>query len=428
MKNSKFLRLAASPLLALVVLLALTIAIADAQSGIALTRGPYLGNQTATSVQIIWNTNSAALTRVDYGVDLTYGRTTTVPTPSTLHVVTLTNLLTGTTYFYQIASPSGGAPLAASTLKTNRDEGDSDFTFAVFGDSGVAIAPSLAPSQYNVAALLARVQPAFVLHTGDVIYNLGEYANFDSEFFRPYSRTLTSVPFFTSLGNHDYGTANGQPYLDNFYLPSNNPLNSERYYSFDYGNAHIVALDANQDTSAEGAMTLWLRNDLASTSKFWKFVFFHQPIYTSGPHSFDFDYLSRRANLAPVFDEYNVDIVFAGHDHDYERTLPIRNFAAASSGVVYITTGGGGATVYPVGKSTWTAFSQSAHHVVKVSVAGCRITMSAIQPAGEPSVTTDTQFDSTSLDRCARVFLPTLVTGGSNAVDRSATRRAQRYR
>ena len=415
------MRLIGIPLLTTLICVS-TLHFASAQAGVALTRGPYLGNQTATSVQLIWSTNVPAETRVDFGAASLALRTIKAPQFSTLHVVTLTNLLTGTTYFYQTGS------LATSTFTTNRDDADPNFTFAAFGDSGIAaVVPILRGYQYAIAALLERLRPSFVVHTGDVIYNGGEYANFDPEFFAPYSRLLRSVPFYTSMGNHDYVTANGQPYLDNFFLPANNPLNTRRYYSFDYGNAHFIALDSNQSSAAGTPMALWLANDLGTTHKFWKFVFFHHPLYTSGPHSLDPGYLERRENLAPLFDQYHVDVVFSGHDHDYERTLPIHNGQAvrAGDGVVYIVSGGGGAALYPVGTNAWTALSSSVHHVVQVSVAGCRLTLSALQPSLEPANSPDTLFDSTSLDRCERVYLPTIATGMSNTADTSATRRAR---
>ena len=267
------------------------------------------------------------------------------------------------------------------------------------GDSGTGDG-----NQYMVAALLERIQPSFLLHTGDVIYNAGAYADFNPKYFTPYSRTLPSIPFFTSLGNHDVGTLNGQPYLDNFYLPSNNPLNSERYYSFDYGNAHFVALDTNQSTSPGSEMYNWVQSDLAGTTKFWKFVFFHHALYSSGPHSLDVLYLTRRNDLSPLFAQYNVDVVFAGHDHDYERTFAIRDYAPAGRGVMYIVTGGGGARRYDkIANNGWSAFFKSAFHAVKVSMGGCVLILHAIEPP------LDTVFDSFVINRCPPVvYLPVI--------------------
>ena len=68
-------------------------------------------------------------------------------------------------------------------------------------------------------------------------------------------------------------------------------------------------------------------------------------------------------------------MVFNGHDHAYERTLPIR-------GVTYVVSGGGGKGLYPAGRSEWTAFSKSTHHAVLVRVHGERLSLEAIEPDG----------------------------------------------
>lgn len=361
-----------------------------------LTRGPYLGNQSANSVLIIWVTDVASNSQTDYGDSVAYGLTSYDPTNVVTHVITLTDLAAGTTYYYRISS--GGRALASSWLRTAHDELNSRFSFAAIGDSGSGDA-----NQYAVAQRLNLVAPDFVIHTGDVIYNAGEYQNFDPEFFRPYSATLPHTMFFTSMGNHDYGTLNGQPYLDNFYLPSNS--GTERYYSFDYGNAHLIALDLNQCiTTCDPMMQAWLMNDLAATKKLWKFVYFHQAIYSSGAHCGESWILPTRAILAPIFEGYNVDIVFQGHDHDYERVTPRRDHVASSRGVTYIVTGGGGKSLYTKNplclNEPWSAIFLSEFHVTRVDIAGCRLNLQAIKPDG-------TILDTYAINRC-QILVPTI--------------------
>jgi hypothetical protein len=360
----------------------------------SLTRGPYLGNQTTNSIQIIWVTDIASDSRVDYGTSIAYGATIHDSAGVITHVVSLSNLVADTTYYYRVSS--SGYALASAWLHTSHDESNSRFTFAVFGDSG-----SGDVNQYAVAQRLNLVAPDFVLHTGDVIYNAGEYQNFDPEFFRPYSLTLPYTMFFTSMGNHDYVTLNGQPYLDNFYLPSNS--GTERYYSFDYGNAHLTAVDLNQCiTTCNPAMQAWLVNDLATTKKLWKFVFFHQAIYSSGAHCGESWILPTRAILAPIFERYNVDIVFQGHDHDYERVTPRRDYVASSRGVTYIVTGGGGKSLYTKNalclNEPWSAIFWSQFHLTRVNVATCRLGLQAIKPDG-------TILDTYGINRC-QVLIP----------------------
>jgi hypothetical protein len=72
---------------------------------------------------------------------------------------------------------------------------------------------------------------------------------------------------------------------------------------------------------------------------------------------------------------YEVGLVFSGHDHAYERTVPIR-------GVTYVVSGGGGKRLYPAGRSKWTAFSKSTHHAVLVRIDGERLYLEAVEPDG----------------------------------------------
>ncbi|MDH5362376.1 MAG: hypothetical protein OEW84_03580, partial [Aigarchaeota archaeon] len=79
--------------------------------------------------------------------------------------------------------------------------------------------------------------------------------------------------------------------------------------------------------------------------------------------------------IAPVIDKHHVDIVFSGHDHDYERTYPV-NFTASDTspqpspenGTIYIVSAGWGAPLYESGKGWWTAYSDSLYHFTLVTI------------------------------------------------------------
>jgi 3',5'-cyclic AMP phosphodiesterase CpdA len=230
---------------------------------------------------------------------------------------------------------------------------------------------------------LAALDPQFVLHTGDVVYPDGQASGYDPYFFQPYQTLAKRAPIYPTLGNHDYHTQSGQPYLDAFYLPHNNPADTERYYSFDWGNAHFTALDFN--TGPDAAQLDWLKNDLASTHQPWKFVFYHQAIYSSGPHGYESWVEAKRRLLAPIFEQYGVDVVFNGHDHDYERTHPINN-------VVYVVSGGGGGPLYQVEPHLFTAYAESTYHAVLATLDNCTLTLQAVKPDG-------TIFDTATLTK-----------------------------
>ena len=115
-----------------------------------------------------------------------------------------------------------------------------------------------------------------------------------------------------------------------------------------------------------------MEEDLAATRKRWKIAFLHRSPYGSSRHGGD---ERVRENLEPLFARHKVDVVLAGHDHVYERTVPIR-------GVTYVVSGGGGRRLYRAGKGKRTAFSKSAHHAVLVRLDGGRLSLEAIEPGG----------------------------------------------
>jgi hypothetical protein len=158
----------------------------------------------------------------------------------------------------------------------------------------------------------------------------------------------------------------------------------EDYYSFDCGNSHFVNLDSTQDPY--GDQMRWLESDLQLASQdpriVWIFAAFHHPPYSAGNHG---STLRIREAWCPLFEEYGVDIVFSGHDHDYERTWSI-------NGVVYIVSGGGGAPLRAVGDSLWTAYSDSVYHFCRISIDDRTLQMHAISPDGQA-------FDSLRIDK-----------------------------
>ncbi len=98
-----------------------------------------------------------------------------------------------------------------------------------------------------------------------------------------------------------------------------------------------------------------------------KVVLLHAPIYTSYD---DHPPVAAAGALAALFDRYGVNFVFNGHNHTYERTVPIRAGAAASGGTVYVTTAGGGVDGYSPAGGWFTAAAAFAFHYVRLTVDG----------------------------------------------------------
>lgn len=266
--------------------------------------------------------------------------------------------------------------------------------FAVFGDSGGGGA-----SQVAVRDQLATVPFDLLLHTGDIAYEVGSLEQFEKGFFDVYAELLKSISIFPVPGNHEYVTAAAAPFLEVFDLPGNSraeddppdgglpgelpnsssAVDHERWYSFDWGDVHFVGLDTEQLYAEQIA---WLDRDLSQNERPWVVAYLHRPPYSSGAHGGS---SAVEAAFVPILERHQVPVVFAGHDHDYERTMPI-------NGVTYIITGGGGKSARSVGSSWFTAHSEEALHFVSVEVSGGALALRAIDSTGR-------ELDSAELTR-----------------------------
>src|ERR687889_2035290 len=311
----------------------------------ASSREPYIQGVTAYSAVICWVSVDPDSGVVEYGETPELGHKQVGSRVGRRHAVALTGLDPGSMYHYRVES--AGGPSATGHFRT-APVGDSRFSFAVVGDSG-----SGGKGQLTVAALLERLRPDLVLHTGDVVYPAGQERHYDRRFFAPYRNLIKTVPLFPVLGNHDVMRGHGTAFLENFHPPLESPRSTKRYYSFDWGNTHFVALDSELYHGDRGSdperQKDFLEQDLAASRKRWKVAFLHRSPYGSSRHGGD---ERVREDLEPLFARHAVDLVFSGHDHVYERTVPIR-------GVTYVVSGRGGRRLYRAGKGEQTACSNS---------------------------------------------------------------------
>jgi predicted phosphodiesterase len=354
-------------------------------------RGPFIQNSTPSSVQIIWRTATPASSFVRYGFSPAVATVVTNEELVRTHVVTLTNLTPDTKYFYQVGSAtnSDSAPIVSGvewfrTLKTS-----GPIMFAALGDTG-----DTTSAQRQIAAVMQNLNPELVIHQGDVIYTGFNDTSVDTRVFNIYTQ-MRNTPFFFSAGNHDLNCCGGLPdntltnFQNAFYLPTNSADGTELFYSFDHGDAHFVALFNPWFTSyvfTNGtAQYHWLTNDLASSNKKWKFLFFHNPIAHSGnPHSL----ADRDANgvldqtqlmhlLQPMAEQYGVQLIFSGHDHTFEKFAP-------TNGLHHVVSGGGGhSSLYSMAtRHIATAQHRPIHHCLKVTVDGDVLRADALSTGG----------------------------------------------
>jgi len=125
-------------------------------------------------------------------------------------------------------------------------------------------------------------------------------------------------------------------------------IDQQSNYSFDYGNAHIVFLDANPHlfdnqlpspntydappsfpfTAYPSVLGDWLIRDLDSSNQLWKIVVFHQPAFSSGNATLRNDQMR---TIAKLLEDHGVNMVFNGHEHNYQRSLPLRALSTVAS-------------------------------------------------------------------------------------------------
>jgi acid phosphatase type 7 len=331
----------------------------------------------------------------------------------------LTGLAPDQQFDYRVVK--NGKEIFKAKTKAPKARLTADYKFVVFGDCGAGTI-----GQRQVAFHIAQDKPDFVVITGDLVYNYGRALEYFERFFPVFNSNLStaltgasmmrSLLFIAVPGNHDLYNV-GYVDVENldmipdalayYYFwkqPLNGPISEpsngvstvargsdsrlkaftdaagKNYprmsnYSFDYGNSHWTVLDGNPYMDwTRPVLRDWLEQDLAGSKAQWKFVAFHQPPFSTGAHHFAEQHMRL---LCDIFEKYNVDIVFSGHMHNYQRTYPLKFSAQRSEdgkfivgekgrvsgdfsfdqtydgktntqpkGVIYIVTGAGGAKLY----------------------------------------------------------------------------------
>lgn len=479
---------AASTILLLAALVQVPSATAGASFSTHLTRAPYLSDLVGLHVNVNWATDRSATSG-----SLRWGAVTGgVCTLTATQVAARTSITVGSVSEYQWKAPltlsAPGTycyrPLLAGTdllgtsgspqFQTQVQPGDpTPFSFAVFGDWGLVDSSGNNPDQANLMAQVAASGARFAVTVGDNGYPSGSQTNYGdlqqrgsntSAIFGPpfWAVASSSTPIFTAPGNHGLsGTAHtdittwtqdtavassGGRYQNDLYCCVNgsNPSNyGSEWYAFDAGPARFYILDSAWGDTNPGSASpyandaaahfapgtpeyQWLLNDLQTHPTAVKFAFSHYPWYSDSPTQGSDPFLQGPSKLEGLLGQYGVDIVFNGHAHYYERN----NRSAPGMPITYVT-GGGGATLQPIGPchpydaygigwspsklegtacgaaSAPTAASR-VFHFLKVTVSGTRVT---VAPTDETGQTFDVQtYDFSSGDDFSMSASPSSVT------------------
>jgi hypothetical protein len=401
-----------------ICLLLVTLGLVSAPAGAAsydthLTRAPYLTDLVGLHVIVNFATDqSGTVASVTYGP---FDGTSCVL--SSAQSATRTTIKVGTVSEYQwkasLALPSagrycyrvllGGTDLLGTgdspVFTTQAAAGSSQpFSFAVFGDWGLVDANGDNPDQENLLGTLAGSGVRFAVTTGDNGYPSGSQTNYGDlqqvgaamgAIFgaRFWPVPGASVPLFTGSGNHGLsGTAHadltnwpqdvavsssGGRYANDLYCCVNGTTATNyasAWYAFDAGPARFYVLtSAWGDTNPGNASVYandyaahfapgtpeytWLVNDLQSHPSGLKFAFSHYPFYSDDKSQGSDTFIDGSGSLEGLLAQYGVNIAFNGHSHVYER-----NFASAPGYPITYITGGGGATLEPIGTATCHAF------------------------------------------------------------------------
>jgi Calcineurin-like phosphoesterase len=257
----------------------------------------------------------------------------------------------------QVTPPPASAPpelvalAGASVLIGAGDIGDCTTT----GDEGTAaIVDSVL-----VADSAAKVEDA-VFTLGDNAYPVGSAANFNSCFTPTWGDTTRHImgKIHPSPGNHEHETDRAAPYYRYFGKRAGDP--DKGYYSYDVGQWHVavlnsaIAIEAPFSAADRDAQEQWLKADLTDHATKCTLAYWHHPRFSSGYHGSD----ARLQSLWQILYDANVDLVLNGHDHDYERMLPMTPAGVLDTlrGIteIVVGTGGGGLRGYrnpPAGNS-----------------------------------------------------------------------------
>lgn len=354
---------------------------------------PYLqiGNHpTPIALQLLWHTTNAD---ADWAVEYrTTGDVWTKSAPPTyrrvtvqairshrIYQTTLADLKPGTVFDYRVLR--AGAVVFSSTAHAPK-AADQPYRFVAFADIGAETS-----EQRKLAFQAYKANPDLVMVPGDIVYDYGLVSEYRSKFWPIYNADkadnrgaplLRTAPMVTAPGNHDTDTRNldEKPDALAYYYYWDQPLNGPEgteggpvvpaltattrnrnafvqaagnnyprmtNYSFNYGNAHWTVIDSNPYVDfTDSTIVNWVKKDLAEAKDAtWRFVMYHHPGFSSSRTHFE---QQQMRLLSPVFEAGNVDVVFNGHVHNYQRTFPLR-FMPDNKGVL-LTVGMGNRFVH----------------------------------------------------------------------------------
>ena len=260
------------------------------------------------------------------------------------------------------------------------------WTFAAIGDYGAGTT-HLA----KVAANLARSGAKLVVTAGDNVYPTGRWQDYQRNWEPAMGAIARTRSFMPALGNHDMYKDDLRPYFGHF--PH---LQGNAYYTFVERNAQFYALDGDQDIRPGSAQYRWLEQELKASKQPWKVLYLHYPLFGSSGEGNEMS-----DAVQPLAEKYGVQLVIAGHEHNYLRSKPL-------NGVTHLLTGGGGQRVYPFTSkmADHLALRRAAYHHLEIAVGATKLVVRTIDEDGRRIDTVEIPVDAVAQAKRGRRLLP----------------------
>ena len=335
----------------------------------AISKGPYVLRVGETEALLRLETTEPATFEVALGLVAADAEPRTFEGVTAVHAdeaavgtLRLSELEPDTRYEYTIRV---GNDEARGELWTAPPPG-TPFTFLVYGD----VRTRHRIHRQVVELMLEETDARMALHTGDFVEMGGRPADWTT-FFEISAPLFRRVAIFPSLGNHELYGPGG---LGRYHRYMTRGDTRETWYRQDYGDLVLIALDSNVDWDPGVAQVDWLTAQLADIpADRFILLFLHHGPFSSGRHGGHGG--MQAMDLPDQLRAAGVDLIFSGHDHDYER--------GDADGLKYVVTGGGGAPLYHVNEPTpYQLAFEPAHHFLRMRIEEGRLFMRVIRADG----------------------------------------------
>ena len=339
-----------------------------------------------TTMVIQWRTvdETTLASTVQFGVGagldqtlegLTFTYQTGVDTTIRVHEAHLCGLEPDTAYRYRVGGADAQHWSPTYSFRTAPDpalDPDAEVTLAFTGDSRNGF-----DVWGEIVGVMQAHAPDVILFSGDAVSTGAVQAEWEA-FFAAAEPLLATTPLIAAHGNHEGNAIN---YYAQVVLPGD-----EEQFGLDYGPLHLTVVNDSpgDDAEIEGEIRDFLQADLeASRDAPWNLMMHHRPLWSASTRHGSNTRL--QAAWGPIIDAAELDLVLSGHDHDYERSKPMRGSAAQDStadGTVYLVAGGAGASLYENGTDTFTAYSEKTHSTVVLELRPGTLEATALREDG----------------------------------------------